>query len=255
MSEENQTPVVSEETKGAEVEETTQQTAEETVENPTEVPAEADVDYKKKFSESSKEALRLLEENKKYQQELEQFKTKMEGEVGADYSNSSEPLYPGFDLLSEEEQRNLLAYTQGVQKKVKEDLYKDPSIAFSRELYNERKWDEAFENAASQFPELRDTKSDFKSKYFKKSNVPSNINEILVDLSKVYLFDKAKDIGAKEATENANRLEIERAQAGDKTPTTSRTLEDWHKLAESNPVKFAKLSKEYNKDLESGKLK
>jgi hypothetical protein len=232
-------------------EELNQQKPEDTEEKPTDASADAqDVDYKTKFSESTREAMRLLEDNKKMAEELESFKRKLEEDVGANYSNSSESLYPGFDTLSDEEQKNLIAYTEGIKKKALEDLYKDPSIAFARESYNERKWDSAFDQVSTEFPELREVKDEFKKKYFNIKNVPENIADIMKDLSKVYLFDRARDIGAKDAIEKSNRIDIERQQAGDKTPVAKRSLEDWYKLAQSNPAEFAKHSKEFNADFE-----
>jgi hypothetical protein len=96
---------------------------------------------------------------------------------------------------------------------------------------------------------------EFKTKHFNKDNVPSNIKEIMTQLAKSELFDKAKDLGSKEAQEQAStRIDIERAGGGDKSPKTVRSIEDWHKLAQDNPAKFAKMSSEYNSDMESGKL-
>jgi len=227
----------------------------ETTENPVETPAdEPAIDYKTKFSESTREAMKLLEENKKMQEELASFKDKLDKDVGATYSDNSEPLYPGFDSLSEEEQKNLVAYTEGIKNKALSELYKDPSLAFARETYNEKKWESAFEAVTGEFPELRETKEDFKKKYFNAKNVPENITDILKDLSKVYLFDRARDLGAKDALEKAGRIDLERQQSGDKTPKAKRSLEDWHKLMQSNPSEFAKHSKEFNEDMQSGKL-
>ncbi len=77
---------------------------------------------------------------------------------------------------------------------------------------------------------------------------------MLKDLAKVHLFDKAKEIGAKDAIEKASHYEIERANGGDKTPTAARSLADWSRMAQDNPAEFAKHSKEYKADLESGRL-
>lgn len=215
-------------------------------------PAEPEIDYKTKFSESSKEALRLLEESKSKDAEIERLRAL--AEQGANHGYDPDTI-PGFEQLSDEEQRNLVAYTEGIKRKALEEIKKDPAYTFARETYNERKWESAFESVANEFPELRDSKDEFKKKYFNPVNVPENISDILKDLSKVHLFDKARDLGAKEALEKANRIDIERQQSGDKTPVAKRSLEDWHKLAQSNPAQFAKLAKEFNSDMESGKLK
>ena len=257
--EENQTPEV-EQTEGTEAEETAQETpTEESIETPQE-----DIDYKKKFSESTREAQRLLEQQKEKdrllaerEKEIEELRKKAESSLDGNYADNSESLYPGFENLSEEEQRNLMAYTDSIKKRVQDDIYKDPSIAFAKESYNEKRWNEAFETVAEKFPELRESKDEFKKKYFKSDNVPTNIGEILEDLSKVYLFDKAKDIGAQEAMEKSSHIDIERTGGGDKTPkpAVSRSLEDWQRMAESNPREFARHSEDFKKDMESGKLK
>lgn len=244
MTTEDQTPEKGTETEGTTVETTI-----------TEQPTEPEIDYKKKFSESSKEALRLLDEVKAKEKEIEDLRKATEQSGGNYTETTDEPLYPGFETLSDDEKRNLKAYTDSITKKVRDELYSDPSISFAKESFNEKRWNESFEKVANQFPELRESREEFKKQYFNPSNVPQNIDDILGQLSKVYLFDKARDMGAKEAIEKASHIEIERASGGDKTPKASRSLEDWHKLASSDPVKFAKLSKEYNEDLASGRLK
>ena len=121
-------------------------------------------------------------------------------------------------------------------------------------VYNEGKFNDALSNVIEKYPQLKESKEEFKAKYFKGDNVPDNIESLLEDLSKIYLFDKAKEIGASEEKERSNRLDTERAKGGDRTPQTARKLEDWQRMAQENPAKFAKLSKEYKKDVESGKL-
>lgn len=219
--------------------ETTAQTIDHSIAN-------TEIDYKTKFTESSKEALRIREENIRLANELAEFKKNSEFSQnnGATYSNNSEEIVPGFSSMTKEEQDNLLAYTDLVTKRALDGVYKDPAIAEAKNKYNESIWLGAFENAASQYPELREHKDEFKAKYFRNDNVPSNIGEILNDVAKVYLFDKARDIGAKEAIEQTNRIDVERAGGGDKVPSPERTIEDWDKLRTSNPVKFAQ---EYRK--------
>ena len=217
----------------------------EQTENINNSNANTDIDYKKKFSESSKEALRIREENIRLANELESLRnTPTTDSTGANHSNNSEQIIPGFDMMSEDEQKNLIAYTDGIRKTVRQEMYKDPAIAHSVHQYNENVWNGSFEQIVSEYPELREHKDEFKSKYFRADNAPSNIKDILGDVAKVYLFDKARDIGAKKALEQADRIDTERVNGGDKTPTTERTTEDWHRLAQSNPAKFAE---EYRK--------
>jgi hypothetical protein len=227
-------------------------TPEETPVEPEVKTEEPDIDYKTKFSESSNEANRLYDRNKELRAQLE---AKEETSKSDNYEdNPEEPLYPGFEGLGEDEQKNLVEYTNNIRKRAVEDMYKDPAIAFAKNTYNEQKFDSAFDKASELQPDLRDNRREFKEKYYNPSNVPENIDEIMVDLSKVYLFDKAKEIGRNEFKAQEKRIDTERADGGDKTPQASRSLEDWSAMARSNPAKFAQQAKQYNEDLASGKL-
>lgn len=214
--------------------------------------AEPTIDYQKKFSESSKEALRLLEEKKKLEEENERLRLLAE-QAQSSFKNEDN-LYPGFEELDEEAKQNLIAYTESIKKNVKDEIYKDPSISFVKQRYNEERWNSAFDKVQQKFPELKDSKDEFRQKYFRVDVVPDNIEEVLSDVSKIFLFDKAKELGAAEEREKANRIEMERAQGGDSTPAPSRTLEDWSRMARENPAKFAKLASQYEEDLKSGKF-
>jgi len=213
------------------------------------------IDYKVKFSESSKEALRLLEENRLKDEENARLKRIVEEKTQVEQiQHSTENLYPGFEDLDEEAKQNLIAYTNSITEKAKKEIYQDPAIAFSRQLYNEKKFDEALDKIVAQYPELNNSRAEFKSKYYNPNDVPSNIENILADVSKIYLFDKAKSIGAEEQRQISERMDTERNTGGDRTPSVSRSLEDWQRMAQENPSKFAKLSKEYADDLKSGKI-
>jgi len=216
-------------------------------------PVKEEDGWKDKFTNSFKETM-------KYKQQLEEREAEIErlrqlAEQGATYSNDSESLYPGFDELDEYQKKELIAYTNSIKNKVKEEVYSDPAIAFAKQSYNETKWNGAFEKVSSKFPELSNQKEDFKKKYFNKDIVPENIDTLLEDIAKIYLFDSAKELGAKEAQEQASRIDIERASGGATAPSATRTLEDWQKLAATNPAEFAKNAKQFNEDLDSGKLK
>lgn len=208
------------------------------------------VDYKKKFSESSAEAQRLFAENKRLR-ELTELKDKEEEFI---QPQNTDNLYPGFEELDEDARKNLIAYTNMVTKKAKEELYRDPAIAFSRKQYNEGVWDSAFNKVLAKYPDLANSKEEFKSRYFNVNNVPENIENILDDVAKIHLYDKAKEIGAKEQTEKEKLIDTERTTAGEKNTQARRSLEDWTRMAQENPAQFAKLHKEYNSDLASGKI-
>lgn len=214
------------------------------------VPQEVapEVDYKTKFSESAKEAQRLYAEN----QELRSMDRQAETQPDAAYGMDN--LYPGFENLGADEQRNLVDYTNEITKRAKAEIYKDPAIAFAKSSYNTKVWDDAFANVSTKYPELVASKDEFKAKYFHVNNVPANIESILEDVAKMHLFDQAKSIGAKEESEKLNRMETERTTSGGTSTPTSRTLEDWARMGQENPAKFAKMASEYHKDLASGKI-
>lgn len=216
------------------------------------------VDYREKFIESAKGAHELLEEKKKLQARIAELESNPQAGNEPDlptHSPDTESLYPGFENLDEEAQANLNSYTNAVMNKTKEEIYKDPAIAFAQKTYNETKWETAFGEAASEFPELASAKDDFKSQYFNPKNVPDNISDILKTMAKSYLFDKARDIGSQEGKEVAERVQLEEPTGGDKTPSAHRSLADWQRMAQQNPAKFAQQRKQYEADLASGKLK
>ena len=225
---------------------------ENTVPNPIDEVTQT-IDYQKKFSESAKEAQRLYQENKALQDALK-LKDTPQPVVTPPVETTAENLYPGYEYLSEEERERLVAYTNNIARKAQESILKDPAIAYARANYAESKWEQAFNAVSEQHPELRSSKDEFKAKYFKANNVPENIESLLGDVAKIYLFDKAKEIGAEEERKKASRIETERNTGGDRTPTSTRSLEDWNRMAQENPAKFAQMSKEYHADLASGKI-
>jgi len=218
--------------------------------NPT-TEAVQDVDYRKKFAESAREAIRLRKENEALLKANEARGTTHSTEDAP----KAESLYPGFEQLDTDAQKNLLVYTDAVTRKAKEEILKDPAINYGRRLYHENRFDSALAKVADKYPDIKNSRDDFKAKYFNPNNIPENIESILEDVAKMYLFDRAKDIGAKEEQAKQSRVDMQTSVAGDKTPHASRNLEDWKRMAQENPVQFAKLSKEYHSDLESGKLK
>lgn len=215
-----------------------------------------DVDYRKKFIDSQRGAHELLARNK----ELEAALAAKESATGNTqdintHSPDTTNLYPGFEELDPEAQKNLIAYTDAVTKRAVEEVSKNPAISYAEKSYNENKWESAFDEVQAQFPELSETKDDFKAKYFSSNNVPDNISEILTECAKSYLFDKAREIGAQEGVEVAQRVQLEEPTGGDKTPTAHRSLADWQRMAQQNPAEFAKHKEQYEADLASGKLK
>lgn len=212
-------------------------------------------DYREKFIQSAKGAHELLEEKKRLEAEIAQLRAAGKTPLTQPNSPNSEILYPGFEDLDPEAQANLIAYSNALTERAKSEILSDPSIAFARKNYNDSKWDIAFSELTAKYPELVEAKGDFKTLYYNPNNVPDNIGDILETVAKSYLFDKARDIGAKEGEASAQRVQLEDPTGGDKTPSVHRSLADWQRLAQINPAKFAAMKKEYEADLASGKLK
>jgi len=203
-----------------------------------------EVDYQTKFRESAREAQRLYAEKKELERQLANRQPQ-------EFNNqTNDGFFPGFNELDDEAKQNLLAYTDAVTKRTLESVYKDPAIAFSRNAYNEKKWNDAFAEASQTIPELASHADSFKSQYYNPNNVPDNMAEVIKDLAKIFLYDKAKDIGAEEEREKSKRINLEDITGGDKNPpSASRSMEEWQRMASENPTKFASLSKEFNADL------
>ena len=217
----------------------------------------AEIDYKDKFTESAKEGIRLAKLDTENKAEIDRLNAELakKGDDLTTQTHETENLYPGFEELDQDAQDNLIKYTDAVTNRAQEQMQKDPAIAFAREQYAKNTWDSAFNTIQGQYPDLKDSAEDFKAKYFDSANVPENIEEILGDLAKIYLFDKSKDIGAEEQKQLDERVELEENTGGDNGPTTSRTLSDWQRMAQNNPVEFAANREQYDKDLASGTLK
>lgn len=219
-----------------------------------------DVDYRQKFIDSSRGAQQLLDEKKQWLKEKEEMERKLaEKEAGTESFNSpslnNSTLYPGFEELDPAEQQRLIDYTNTVTRLAREEINKDPALAFAHKQFNESRWEEAFAETVKEFPELAAEKDSFKASYFHPTNVPDNIDLILKDMAKVHLFDKAREVGARQATEVLERVQLEDPTGGDKQPSATRSLEDWQRLAMENPAKFAKMKEQYESDLKSGKLR
>lgn len=217
--------------------------------------AEPVIDYKEKFSHSSAEAQRLLQENKDKDAEIERLRLLAEPPA-PEPGESSEALFPGFEELDENQQRDLEQFTGTIRKQAVDEVMKDPAIAFARRNYAESQFDASFQEVARELPQLLESSAEFKQKFFNpNAATPSNLKAILLDLGKGFLFDKARDIGVQEGREQAERIEVERALGGDgHQVTTHRTLEEWSRMQQENPAEFAKHSKEYHEDLAAGRL-
>lgn len=218
---------------------------------------EQNVDWEAKFKASAAGVQKLLDEIKTLKEGRGEFVPEPE-QIDPNKDQSMEALYPGFEELAPDAQNQLIVYTNNIKKSVLEGVYQNPAIKHAVTQYNTTKWDNAFAAVSEKFPDLKTSKDDFKSKYFKADIVPDNIESILTDLAKSYLFDKSRELGAEEERKKQKieneRVELERTTGGNEPATTSRTLADWQRMAVENPQQFAKLSKEYNDDLASGRI-
>jgi hypothetical protein len=163
---------------------------------------------------------------------------------------------PNFELLDIDTQTNLRAIFTALENRVFSKLNNDPGVAFARQTFNEQKWEKAFNAIAPAFGEdLSKKKEDFKSKYFQPHNVPDNIEEILTQLAKSYLYDSAKEKGAEEARlQDQERVDLARGNGGPKSPQSGMSLDDWDHLRRTNPKEFARRAPEYNAAMAAGQL-
>lgn len=164
---------------------------------------------------------------------------------------------PNFDFLDEDQQKSLYGVFNHIKTKLTQEFSKDPGIQYGRRVVAEKTWDNAFEAVAKNplfGEELAKRKAEFKNKYYNPSNVPGNIEEILTDLAKGYLFEHAREIGRQDTVIEDGRLDLNRTHGGPKNGGSKMTIDDWELLQKKNPQEFARRSKEYNAQLKAGEL-
>ncbi len=167
----DQTPIEEEETptlEGTEGEGTPKTTS-ETEELP--VP---EVDYKKKFSDSSREVQRLLSEDKLRKVRIEELEAKL---AKADELSSEEKLhekFPDWDMLSDSEKQLIKR-----QEKTEKELLK---------LKEEQAWKDDFGKAVDKFPKLSEREKEFKDFCYR---FPKGIDA--ETLAKSFLFEEKEE--------------------------------------------------------------
>jgi len=177
--------------------------------------------------------------------------------ANADTVEEFQKAIPNFNLLDDDTQASLVGIFNSLSAKLDAKMSKDPGIQFGRKIVAEQSWDEAFDTVASNpvfGTLLKESKADFKAKYFNPANVPTNIAEILTDLAKSYLFDKSSQIGAENALAEQNRIDIHQPHGGSKQPGSKMTADDWERLRIKQPQEFARRYKEFNEQMKSGAL-
>jgi hypothetical protein len=169
----------------------------------------------KKFTESAKEANRLLERNKELEEKLAQA-----GENSLEKDLSVR--YPDWDLMTESEK--ILAKNQ---ERIDKQL---------AELAEEKAWDKNFTKVRSKYSKLADKENEFKEFC---NRHPKGVDT--ETLAKSFLFDDKTPV--KEETKE--RKGLERPTAGpNKISTPGMTLEDIKRLREEQPKLYAKMLKE-----------
>lgn len=164
---------------------------------------------------------------------------------------------PNFEFLDEDQQKSLYGVFNHIKTQLVQQISQDPGVQHGRRVVAEKTWDDAFD-AAAKNPlfgnELAQKKADFKARYYNPQNVPGNIEEIITELAKGYLFETAREIGRKEIQEEEGRIEPLRQTGGPGNGGSKMTINDWHLLQQKNPQEFARRSKEYNAQLKAGEL-
>jgi hypothetical protein len=189
--------------------------------------------------------------------DLEENKNKPPKGAG---TSEFDDLIPNFDQYSDEEKANLRTLGSAIKRDTIRELNNDPAIKGARETYNANKWNTAFAEVIKSVPSIKDHEQTFRQLYFKPERaVPDNIAELLTSLAKAHVYDsdkqKAKEEGADEEKKKSGRVRIDAPTGGDRTGVTGKmTLEDWDRLAKSNPQQFAARAAEYQEALKKGNI-
>ena len=176
-----------------------------------------------KFSASSKEALRLLEENK-------HLRAKLEGNISSEPPSDEEAakVVPDYDLLSPAEQ-----HLQKEQIMLKRRLAKLGEVVHSQttQLNHEKKFNEL----SVKYPSLKkDVFVEF-----------CNGREPTENMAKAFLFDQAKELGAREEAEKRARQGLESGSGGERKPAPKGlTDEEKEEMRVKDPVRYGRLIRE-----------
>lgn len=210
-----------------------------------------------KFKASAKGAQDLLASNKAKDARIAELEALNNP---ANDNSASDTLYEGFEHLPEEERKNVLGLTNAIKDQVKSEITDTPVFQEHAQRVNETKFDTAFNMVAAAYPELMDKQKEFKAKYFQPNNVPDNIEQLIEDMAKIFLYDTAHNRGVEEGIEKANHvddaLRTDGGSGGENlSGNTHKSLLEWDTLRRTNPAKFASLAQQYDEDMASGKLK
>ena len=249
MSNQNQTPEEGTEQEKLTPEEEPEQTAPESPEpepevEPTETTPETaepepepepEIDYKKKFAESTRENQILRAKLKNQSASV--------ADDGTPTAREMREKYPDWDDKYPEEQEELLR-----REKIERELYKTRAIV--EKLEREREWeqevDDFLEKAKilDQYEDLRGKESEFK-KFVHK---PSHRGVSLDVLAKAFLF-KPENVKPKSQKPSQKKTALEKGSGGSKTPRKTELSPEEIRLIRKNDPK------RYNLLVRQGKIK
>jgi len=184
------------------------------------------VDYKKKFTDSSREVQRIQDESKQDKEKIKELEVQL---VKANIAPSDEELsiqYPDWNFLDEGE-RNRLRESESVKKRL-------------RVLEEDKAWERDFKSLKAQ-PEFTSLKED----EFKKFAYENPEIKNLKILAQSFLF---KGKAPEEPEKPPKRPGLEKPTAGRKVPPSEMSLADIATLRNEDPRRYFQLIKE-------GKLK
>ena len=189
------------------------------------------IDYKKKFSESKDEALRILHEKEAADLRIAELEAKLEKSNATPSDEELTRRFPNFDFLSEEEKedkRTILTHEKDLRG-IKEKLA----------------WQDDFKTLSKkpEFASLKDKEDEFKEYAYKHPEIKD-----LEVLAKSYLYKPGSEQASPEPAKPRKGLEDGTGGSRDTRPNQKYTAEDAKRIRESNP-------KEYEKLVKSGALK
>jgi hypothetical protein len=180
-----------------------------------EIEPQAEVDYKKKFSDSAREVQRLLEKDKQDQAKLQELEAQLANKANEVSSEKLAEAYPDWDLMTDNE------------KWMAKELIT---------LKEKSKWEEDLTRAKKSFPVLGEKEAEFKNYAYK---YPKAID--IEVLAKSFLFDNKPETPVQTQVEPPKKG-LEKPTGGSRqAPSPGLTLEDIKRLRETQPKLYTKM--------------
>lgn len=176
------------------------------------------IDYKEKFSESKREALRIREEAKEKDRKIAELEAKLNNETPSDTELSGK--YPDWEFKEEDE-----------KMRIRNEESREKRL---RQLEEKIAWDNDYNKILKKYPQLADSEEEFKDEAYKYPKSTS-----LDIIAKSFLFDRN---GAEHTNTTPARPGLESKSGGPKAPlSTGPTLEDITRLRKEEPQKYAEM--------------